>query len=105
VTVRAEVIGPTDVATVLRAFDGLRRRLARSYVGGDGISIGYDRLDIDHQLFAGLDDTCSVEVTATVVGSRRRAHEVEYVARTSAGLSGAPLVLARGWTQTPEAPA
>ena len=102
-TVSSQIDGRVDVASVLRAFDGLRRRLAKGYVGVEGISIGYDRLEISRDRFADLDEASSVEVTATVVGSRRRAHEVEYAARLTSGHAGLPLLLARGWTQTPAA--
>lgn len=101
-TVRSELSGPVDIGRVLRGFNDLRERLASRLVGTEGLAIGYDVLDIDRRLSDQIRDAVRVTLSATLIGTRDGAHEVEYVAVLEGASDGLrPLVVARGWTQTP----
>lgn len=101
-TVACELPGPLGVDAVLRGFDDLRKRLASRLVGSDGLAIGYDVLDLDHRLLDQRRDSARVTLSATLIGTRHGAHEVEYVAVVEGATAGGnPVVVARGWTQTP----
>lgn len=96
---------PVHGATILRAFDEQRRRLALEISATVGIGIGYDHLEVDPEVIAALSPTERILISARLLGRRRGGHEVAYVATTTAATPDGVRLLARarGWTQTPDA--
>lgn len=62
---------------VMRAFDGLRRKIARTVAGSDGAFLGYDRLWLPGPV---NEDTGRVVVAAVLLSTFDRSQAVAYEA-------------------------
>ena len=85
-----------SAATVLRAFDGLRRRISVRVTGTEGVFAGYDHVD----LLCGHPPSCRLCLVGQLLGiDAPNHHRVRYLAysvldRTSAGAREVDVLLA-----------